>query len=96
MLLQFDFAYHAARLNADALRECETSVAFGPNAPAGVPGLNLSPAGDLKETAANLNAYLRILDDTGVDAIAVASIPDQGLGEVINDRLIRAAAPRHD
>jgi L-threonylcarbamoyladenylate synthase len=82
------------RLNAKAPRSGEMFLAFGPDAPRGVPGLNLSPKGDLREAAANLFAYLRILDETGVDTIAVAPIPEEGLGEAINDRLRRAAAPR--
>ena len=56
--------------------------------------LNLSPSGDLKEAAANLFAMLRALDKTA-KAIAVNPIPETGLGEAINDRLRRAAAPRN-
>jgi L-threonylcarbamoyladenylate synthase len=56
--------------------------------------LDLSPAGDLKEAAANLFAFLRTLDATGAPAIFVAPIPFEGLGAAINDRLRRAAAPR--
>ncbi len=82
------------RLNAQRPEEGEMFLAFGPDAPKGVPGLNLSPKGDLREAAANLFAYLRILDETGVSSIAVAPIPEYGLGEAINDRLRRAAAPR--
>jgi len=82
------------RLDAAAPREGEMYLAFGPGAPRGVPGLNLSASGDLNEAAANLFAYLRILDDTGVEVIAVAPVPGEGLGEAINDRLARAAAPR--
>ncbi len=62
------------------------------------PSLNLSPAGDLAEAAANLFAYLRALDaiaaEAGLNRIAVAPIPEQGIGMAINDRLRRAAAPR--
>jgi L-threonylcarbamoyladenylate synthase len=56
--------------------------------------INLSPTGDLIEAAANLFAALRALDQTGTKGIAVMPIPEQGLGEAINDRLRRAAAPR--
>ena len=56
--------------------------------------INLSPTGDLTEAAANLFAALRALDASGADTIAVMPIPDVGLGEAINDRLRRAAAPR--
>ena len=56
--------------------------------------LDLSPSGDLIEAAANLFAYLRVLDSSGVASIAAAPVPDHGLGAAINDRLRRAAAPR--
>ncbi len=82
------------RLNADAPNEGEMWLAFGEGGPKEVPGLNLSPSGDLKEAAANLFAYLHMLDDTGCGKIAVMPVPDDGLGEAINDRLARAASPR--
>ncbi|MGD0763092.1 MAG: L-threonylcarbamoyladenylate synthase [Roseiarcus sp.] len=56
--------------------------------------LDLSPSRDLDEAAANLFAHLRALDATGAATIAVAPIPERGLGAAINDRLRRAAAPR--
>ena len=58
------------------------------------PSFNLSPSGDLAEAAAALFAALRELDRTGAATIAVMPIPEHGLGEAINDRLRRAAAPR--
>ncbi|HEY0107919.1 MAG TPA: L-threonylcarbamoyladenylate synthase [Rhizomicrobium sp.] len=78
------------RLNAQTAEPGETLLGFGPAAPAGA--ANLSAAGDLREAAANLFAMLHALDECA--AIAVMPIPDQGLGEAINDRLRRAAAPR--
>jgi L-threonylcarbamoyladenylate synthase len=83
------------RLNARDLRSGEALLAFGPNVPdtAG-PVLNLSASGDLIEAATALFAALRELDRTGASAIAVMPIPEHGLGEAINDRLRRAAAPR--
>jgi L-threonylcarbamoyladenylate synthase len=48
----------------------------------------------MTEAAANLFAMLRELDATGAERIAVMPIPEHGLGEAINDRLRRAAAPR--
>ena len=82
------------RLNAREPRAGEAFLAFGP-APAGATGklLNLSPAADLHEAARNLFAMLHELDETAA-RIAVAPIPATGLGEAINDRLKRAAAPR--
>ncbi len=56
--------------------------------------LNLSRSGDVVEAAANLFAMLHQLDAQKPDVIAVAPIPMRGLGEAINDRLARAAAPR--
>ncbi len=56
--------------------------------------INLSERADLIEAAANLFAALRKLDASGASSIAVTPIPEQGLGEAINDRLHRAAAPR--
>jgi L-threonylcarbamoyladenylate synthase len=59
------------------------------------PLLNLSPEGNLLQAAARLFSALRELDAYHPAAIAVAPIPDSGLGEAINDRLARAAAPRN-
>ena len=56
--------------------------------------LDLSPSGDLVEAASHLFSYLRALDAAGPERIAVAPIPEHGLGAAINDRLRRAAAPR--
>jgi L-threonylcarbamoyladenylate synthase len=57
--------------------------------------LNLSKRGDPIEAAANLFAHLRALDaEPEVRVIVVMPVPDEGLGEAINDRLHRAAAPR--
>ena len=81
------------RLNALEAAPDEALLAFGPNGPTARRVLNLSPRGDLREAAANLFAMLRTLDAEG-DAIAVMPIPSSGLGEAINDRLMRAAAPR--
>jgi len=83
------------RLNATALNPGEALLAFGPNAPkTDAPTFNLSPTGDVTEAAVNLFAALRTLDGTGSVTIAVMTIPTHGLGEAINDRLQRAAAPR--
>ncbi len=56
--------------------------------------LNLSPTSNLVEAAANLYAYLKQLDATGVKLICASPIPMEELGIAINDRLSRAAAPR--
>ena len=82
----------ALRLNARDAKAGETLLGFGPGAPRDT--RNLSRAGDLREAATNLFAFLHELDASGARAIAVMPIPDEGLGEAINDRLRRAAAPR--
>jgi L-threonylcarbamoyladenylate synthase len=78
------------RLDAHGPRAGEAFLAFGP-APDTPLVFNLSPSGDLAEAAANLFAHLRAADATRPAAIAVAPIPEDGLGEAINDRLRRAA-----
>jgi len=78
------------RLNAAGPRPGEVFLGFG----RGEADLSLSASGDLLEAAANLFACLHKLDQMGAEAIAVAPIPDTGLGLAINDRLRRAAAPR--
>ncbi len=80
----------ALRLNASEIESGEVLLGFGDVAGA---KLNLSPRGDLKEAAANLFAMLRELDKSATH-IAVSPIPGTGIGEAINDRLQRAAAPR--
>ncbi|MBD3664435.1 threonylcarbamoyl-AMP synthase [Sulfitobacter sp. TSTF-M16] len=77
------------RLNAQNPQDDEVFLGFG-SMPA---DLNLSPSGDLTEAAANLFDHLHQLDGMR-RPIAVAAIPQNGLGAAINDRLRRAAAPR--
>jgi L-threonylcarbamoyladenylate synthase len=85
------------RLEAAGPQAGEAWLGFGLEPESGqraIAALNLSPAGNLREAAANLFGHLRRLDAAGPARIAVAPIPDHGLGEAINDRLRRAAAPR--
>ncbi|WP_328824690.1 L-threonylcarbamoyladenylate synthase [Mesorhizobium neociceri] len=88
----------SVRLNAQSVAEGEALLAFGGKRVEGwqaaVALRNLSASGDLREAASNLFAYLQELDRSGAATIAVESIPVDGLGEAINDRLFRAAAPR--
>ncbi len=79
------------RLNASGPAPGEVFIGFGPTASTDAGALNLSPAGDLREAAANLFAVLRAADRMTPTGIAVAPIPAHGLGEAINDRLARAA-----
>nr|WP_250312100.1 L-threonylcarbamoyladenylate synthase [Rickettsia endosymbiont of Oedothorax gibbosus] len=82
------------RLNAESLEANEVGLNFANSKLEGNFSLNLSLTGDLIIAASNLFASLRILDNyaelNGL-AIAVASIPEIGIGVAINDRLKRAA-----
>jgi len=86
------------RLNARRVEAGEVLLALGPTLVEGSEHaarvLNLSPRGDLIEAAANLFSHLRALDGCGAAVIAVMPVPHTALGEAINDRLKRAAAPR--
>jgi L-threonylcarbamoyladenylate synthase len=88
----------AVRLDATGVADGEALIAFGPAPIAGANtariALNLSETGDLAEAAANLFDYMKRADASGAATIAFTAIPDEGLGEAINDRLRRAAAPR--
>ena len=75
------------RMNAPHAEDGEALLGFG-----AIDGtLNLSPSGDATEAAANLFRYLHELDAMNFTGIAVAPIPEEGLGHAINDRLRRAA-----
>ena len=94
-MLHSHYAPRAAlRLDATALEPGEAGLDFGGRFAPGANVLDLSPRSDTVEAAANLYSYLRRLDASGTQGIAVAPISPQGLGEAIRDRLKRAAAPR--
>jgi L-threonylcarbamoyladenylate synthase len=86
------------RLDARKVAADEALLAFGPALAGGGALFQLSDSADLVEAAANLFAGLRALDETGrqrgLRGIAVMTVPMQGLGLAINDRLRRAATPR--
>jgi L-threonylcarbamoyladenylate synthase len=76
------------RLNANKAETDEYLIGFGD-----VPGdASLSPSGDPAEAAARLFDLLHLADASDKARIAVAPVPDEGLGAAINDRLRRAAA----
>jgi L-threonylcarbamoyladenylate synthase len=90
--MESHYAPHAfLRLDATSPHKGESYLGFGTY---GHGPYTLSVRGDVIEAAANLFRMLHELDGLGVNAIAVAPIPHEGLGEAINDRLRRAAAPR--
>jgi L-threonylcarbamoyladenylate synthase len=76
------------RLGATSAEGDEYLIGFGPVAG----DSSLSASGDLVEAAAKLFDLLHQADASAKPRIAVAPVPDQGLGAAINDRLRRAAA----
>ncbi|TPG58105.1 threonylcarbamoyl-AMP synthase [Roseomonas nepalensis] len=86
------------RLGATSLGPAEALLAFGTPIPGAALAWNLSESGDLAEAASRLFSGLRWLDAEGARrgaaGIAAMPVPAEGLGEAINDRLSRAAAPR--
>ena len=76
------------RMGATAPEGDEIMIGFGD-----VDGdMNLSPSGDLVEAAANLFSMLHEAEQSGKASIAIAPIPEMGLGAAINDRLGRASS----
>ncbi len=88
----------SVRLNATSIEEGEALIRFGSQPVDGEAKaaivLDLSESGDLGEAATNLFDHLKRADASGARSIAITPIPNKGLGEAINDRLTRAAAPR--
>lgn len=86
------------RLNVSEIMPGEALIKFGALPVEGEDQakavMDLSPTGDLREAAANLFGMLKQADASAPRGIAVAAVPEHGLGEAINDRLKRAAAPR--
>jgi L-threonylcarbamoyladenylate synthase len=86
------------RMNATEFHNDDAILAFDtiklPEFPANRPVVNLSPTANLLQAAARLFSALRELDAHHPATIAAVPIPASGLGEAINDRLVRASAPR--
>ncbi|MEP6356438.1 MAG: L-threonylcarbamoyladenylate synthase [Hyphomicrobiales bacterium] len=82
------------RLNATQVADEDGALNFGNSKLSARTCYSLSESGDLREAAARLFACLSVFDEKKARHIAVAPIPEVGLGIAINDRLRRAAAPR--
>ncbi|MBQ9035582.1 MAG: threonylcarbamoyl-AMP synthase [Alphaproteobacteria bacterium] len=82
---------NSLRINVSQPQDDEFYIGFG-----AIQGdLNLSKSGNLAEAASNLFAYLRLADARAKNGkIAIAPIPDNGLGLAINDRIKRASYKR--
>ncbi len=78
------------RINAIKPMEDELYIGFGDEFDFGE--LNLSKSGDLREAASNLFSFMRMADkNSNYDRIAMAPIPNEGVGLAINDRIKRAS-----
>ncbi len=88
----------AVRLNAVSLEAGEALLRFGDADISGQENaaviIELSRSGDLVEAASRLFDAMKTADASGAHSVAITPIPHHGLGEAINDRLARAAAPR--
>ncbi len=96
-MLQSHYAPHSAVMLEAGKGAADAAILDFHRQLAGEPCMmrvDLSEGGDLLEAAARLFDALRQLDASGAARILVASVPKEGLGEAINDRLARAAAPR--
>ena len=81
------------RLNVIDIKKNECLLNFGKNnLKSTVCEYNLSPSGDLNEASKNFYNFLHLVDKCKCLGIAVAPIPNYGLGKTINDRLIRASS----
>ena len=93
ILLPSHYASDGSRLSQEGLSDVGALVFKAPLA--GILPENqriLSPSGNMSEAAKNLFAYLRDLDQSNVEMIYAETLPDEGLGRAINDRLRRASA----
>ena len=79
------------RLNVKKERENEAYLFFKKNKKSKLNYYFLSKKGNLKEAAKNLYSTLRKIKKDKYKSIAVANIPNKGLGKTINDRLYRAS-----
>jgi L-threonylcarbamoyladenylate synthase len=82
-----------APLRMNATRKQEGEIFIGFNTPHA--DFHLTRTGNLEEAAAHLFDMLHLADKQNPLAIAVAPIPKIGVGEAINERLERAAAPKN-
>ena len=82
----------AIRINVTNVFDNEALLNFGKNnLKSNIQDLNLSISGNLIEASHNFYSFLNKLDNSKCVRIAVAPIPNHGLGKTINDRLKRAA-----
>lgn len=88
----------AVRLNVSRVEPEDVLINFGGQTIAGaevaLAVLELSSSGNLAEAAAQLFDLMIQADRLKPRALAFAPVPMEGLGEAINDRLARAAAPK--
>ena len=80
------------RINVKKIQDGEGLINFGKNnLKSKIINLNLSKKGNLDEAGKNLFHFLHKLDQSKCKKIAIAPIPNIGLGLTINDRINRAS-----
>ena len=79
------------RLNIKNPRQYEAFVLINKRKLSGKNYFYLTKNKNLKEAAKNLYSMLRKIKKNKFKSIAIEKIPNKGLGETINDRLIRAS-----
>ncbi len=81
-------------LNITEPRINQAHITFGPGKKTDLEAglFNLSPSGDLQEAARNLYRALRDLDQPPFKAITICPLPQEGIGQALQDRLSRAAS----
>ena len=83
------------RINIKKVKLNECLLNFGENKlKSNICEFNLSPSSNLNEASKNLFNYLHLIDKVQCLGIAVAPIPNYGLGKTINDRLLRASSKK--
>ena len=80
------------RINVNEVNKDEGLLNFGiNNLKSNICEYNLSEKADLREASKNFFHFLHLLDSSNCKGIAVAKIPEIGLGKTMNDRLNRAS-----
>ena len=80
------------RINVNEVKKDESLLNFGKNnLRSDICEYNLSEKGDLRQASKNFFHFLHLLDNSSCKGIAVARIPEVGLGKTMNDRLNRAS-----
>ena len=79
------------KMNRNKIEKYQAFIGFGKKFKKGKNYFNLSKNGSLKEAANNLYKVMRKIKKNKYKSIAVKKIPNVGIGQAINDRLMKAS-----